>query len=91
MPVSPCWTHSETDSGQDLNLHLKSTGSIFGEPRDVWALRIGVSSNLIFHDLQKVLIFLLQYTVTLVVLVAETAMIKYHKLNLRQKLIVSQF
>ena len=40
---------------------------------------------------QEVLFFLLQYTVTLVVLVAETAVIKYHKLNLKQKLIVSQF
>ena len=89
MPVSHCWTHSETDLGQDLNQHLKSTGSIFGEPRDVWALRIGVSSNPIFNDLQKVLFFLLQYIVTLVVLVAETAVIKYHKLNLKQKLIVS--
>ena len=57
MPVSHCWTHSETDLGQDLNQHLKSTGSIFGEPRDVWALRIGVSSNPIFNDLQKVLFF----------------------------------
>ena len=91
MPVSPWWTHNETDLGQGLNQHLKYTGSIFGEPCDVLALRIGVSSAQIFNDLQKVLFFLLQYIVTLVILVVETAIIKHHKLNLKQKLIVSQF